>query len=1201
TANNVHVFLDLPAATSDETILQMLDENSQASQIDRDLFSIDLSGVTHGNHVATVVSFEASGNVNVQRYPGLFTSTIFGAGLGDLDIDGDIDADDLSVFETVLLSNNTIFNPAGDFDADGDHDLYDLSWYHQLLLNMGASPNLQLAFDTLVENTATLDFGDAPDPLNATDGEYPTLIVHDGARHLLEVGPFLGSGVDADPDGQPDGNSMGDDGDGFDDEEGVTIPPFVVQGQTSLLDVVASDSGFLNAFLDLNGDGDWIDAGEQFANDLPLVAGLNSVAMPVPGTATMGSTVARFRFDTFGNLDATGLASNGEVEDYAVEILSQADFGDAPAPYPVLRLTQGAVHEDGGPQLGSLRDLEADGTPSPQADGDGADEDGVVLGAVLAGQRTHAEVTVTGQGGLLDAWLDFNGDGDWQDAGEQVFDSVVVNVGLNELAFDVPADATQGVTFSRFRLSSAGELAPTGPAEDGEVEDYRHVIYTNPPPTLDAVADVTIDEDAPEQVIDLSGIFAGGGESQRLAVSATSSNPVLLSDPVVDYTSPEETGTLRFTPESDQSGTSTIVVTVEDGGLDDDLSTKGDNATFSQSFELTVNPVNDVPSFVTPLELDFNESVAGFQFNLREISSGPHEDQPLEFSISTDNGAFLSDFSIDYSNGTTGTVTFSTTPGELGRGNLIIRLEDGGLDGDLDTAEDNLSTERIVDVAVTAKKRTYALSDQTIFGEIEGTYRDTYWKNSYSQSIKETLFRAYKRSRLEHRWEFDMAGADVSMEFFVYASHDATNEQFRFQYQVEGSSQWKTLVTTTQNDGKQYSVRVVDPDLATDGKVTLRVADTLRTDEDERATVTVGRIFFLSRRLTNMDDAVNVLVFDPEGAEGGGNKAQFRFQLADRNRLDHDVEVFYELAGTAQNSDYREFLRGSKVIKAGNLMTRLFVTPKSDDWFEGAESVTVRILENEAYRLTGDPEATVKIMDGDLVTRESYGEVTLYGSHDLNYPQGYYLDDQWESVTEEIYAGGNRARMDHRWKFDLSEESEMIFRGRFEITSAADQDDFQVVYSADGNSWKPLGRVGPGGEIVDLEKRVSLPEGVSQVWVRMFDRFRKNGDTTPTTVAIDHLCFERVESSSMPPVMFFSPAPAMMPGAALVRRPVDEELFELLGQENVRWLEELGEKNPGQRKAALDSFYGELEERNGQPLGFSQWWCESLKTLGLKS
>ena len=39
----------------------------------------------------------------------------------------------------------------------------------------------------------------------------------------------------------------------------------------------------------------------------------------------------------------------------------------------------------------------------------------------------------------------------------------------------------------------------------------------------------------------------------------------------------------------DQSGTATITVTVEDGGLDGDLSTAGDNATFSRTFDVTVN------------------------------------------------------------------------------------------------------------------------------------------------------------------------------------------------------------------------------------------------------------------------------------------------------------------------------------------------------------------------------------------------------------------------------------------------------------------------------------------------------------------------------------------------------------------------------------------------------------------------------------
>ena len=44
--------------------------------------------------------------------------------------------------------------------------------------------------------------------------------------------------------------------------------------------------------------------------------------------------------------------------------------------------------------------------------------------------------------------------------------------GTNTVTFAVPMNAVQGTTFARFRLTSAGGLAATGEAADGEVEDY---------------------------------------------------------------------------------------------------------------------------------------------------------------------------------------------------------------------------------------------------------------------------------------------------------------------------------------------------------------------------------------------------------------------------------------------------------------------------------------------------------------------------------------------------------------------------------------------------------------------------------------------------------------------------------------------------------------------------------------------------------
>ena len=104
----------------------------------------------------------------------------------------------------------------------------------------------------------------------------------------------------------------------------------------------------------------------------------------------------------------------GPVDALEDRVLLASDFGDAPAPYPVTQSNDGARHEVSGPTLGQTIDSEADGANSSLAGGDGADEDGVVFGAVNAG-RTDASVVVkvrnAALGGRVDAWVDFNGNG----------------------------------------------------------------------------------------------------------------------------------------------------------------------------------------------------------------------------------------------------------------------------------------------------------------------------------------------------------------------------------------------------------------------------------------------------------------------------------------------------------------------------------------------------------------------------------------------------------------------------------------------------------------------------------------------------------------------------------------------------------------------------------------------------------------------
>lgn len=168
------------------------------------------------------------------------------------------------------------------------------------------------------------------------------------------------------------------------------------------------------------------------------------------------------------------------------------DFGDAPtaaqlgiaADYPVMLADDGARHAISSLRLGALVDSEADGQPDAGALGDDlagqSDEDGVVwltdlvvdpAGVSLAG----VEVTAS-EPGVLDAWIDFNRDGDWNDPGEQIFASYELSGGSERLHFEVPSTASLGATAARFRVSSDGGLAPTGLAIDGEVEDYLVVL-----------------------------------------------------------------------------------------------------------------------------------------------------------------------------------------------------------------------------------------------------------------------------------------------------------------------------------------------------------------------------------------------------------------------------------------------------------------------------------------------------------------------------------------------------------------------------------------------------------------------------------------------------------------------------------------------------------------------------------------------------
>lgn len=213
---------------------------------------------------------------------------------------------------------------------------------------------------TMAEGDATCtvltpyDLGDAPDPT------FPTLVASSGARHAISPGMRLGACLDAEGDGQPTAAADGDDAAagfftdgtcavGGDDEDGVTWTTLLVPGVAATVDVEASMTGVLDAWVDWNADGDWSDAGERIFDGEALAVGTNGLGLAVPTGASAGSLVqSRFRYSSAGVGSFDGEAADGEVEDHRVQIEN-----------PSIAVTKTAlpisVPEPGGPVTFTVR------------------------------------------------------------------------------------------------------------------------------------------------------------------------------------------------------------------------------------------------------------------------------------------------------------------------------------------------------------------------------------------------------------------------------------------------------------------------------------------------------------------------------------------------------------------------------------------------------------------------------------------------------------------------------------------------------------------------------------------------------------------------------------------------------------------------------------------------------------------------------
>ncbi len=198
----------------------------------------------------------------------------------------------------------------------------------------------------------------------------------------------------------------------------------------------------------------------------------------------------------------------------------------------------------------------------------------------------------------------------------------------------------------------------------------------NDPPTFTASDPAAVPEDAGAQTVMGWANFDAGAPNEiqgvlGYSVSNVATPGLFAIEPAVDAM-----GNLTFTPAADAFGTSTFDVLVQDDG---GVATGGVDTSDAQAFTITIDPVNDAPSFaiagdVTEIEDgDYAEPWAS------AISPGPANEsgQSVTFMTTVTGNPGLFDVapSIDPS----GTLTFTPVPDTTGSATIeVVAMDDGG-------------------------------------------------------------------------------------------------------------------------------------------------------------------------------------------------------------------------------------------------------------------------------------------------------------------------------------------------------------------------------------------------------------------------------------------------------------------------------------------------------------------------------------------
>ncbi len=199
----------------------------------------------------------------------------------------------------------------------------------------------------------------------------------------------------------------------------------------------------------------------------------------------------------------------------------------------------------------------------------------------------------------------------------------------------------------------------------------------NDAPSFTAGPNQTVNEDAGAQVVSPWATALNDGDpevTQALSFVITNNSNAALFSTVPSVSS---TGVLSYTPAANANGSATITLRIQDDGSNTPPNV---NQSATQTFTITVTPVNDAPSFAVGTNQTVPEDAAAQTVNpwATAISAGPADEaaQTLTFNVTGNTNAAL--FSTSPAVSPTGVLTYTPAANTSGVATITLSLSDNG-------------------------------------------------------------------------------------------------------------------------------------------------------------------------------------------------------------------------------------------------------------------------------------------------------------------------------------------------------------------------------------------------------------------------------------------------------------------------------------------------------------------------------------------